>query len=102
MAHSQEPHNHSHADHLVRDKQALLDRLKKIEGQVRGLQRMIEEDRYCVDVLVQVAAVKAAMNKVGMALFEGHARGCMQAAVHRGEGDQSVSELMEVLDKFIR
>lgn len=88
--------------YVVRDKQGLQDRLKKIEGQVRGLQRMIDEDRYCVDVLVQVAAVRAALNKVGMALFEGHARGCMQAAVKRGEGDQSVSELMEVLEKFVR
>lgn len=96
-----EPQIH-HPEDLVRDKQALLDRLKKIEGQVRGLQRMIDEDRYCVDVLVQVAAVKAAMNRVGMALFEGHARGCMRAAARRGEGDQSVAELMDVLEKFMR
>lgn len=95
-------HRKADPETLVRDKQALVDRLKKIEGQVRGLQRMIEEDRYCVDVLVQVAAVRAALSKVGMALFEGHARGCMQAAVRRGEGDQSVSELMEVLDKFVK
>lgn len=91
-----------HVSDMVRDKQALQDRLKKIEGQVRGLQRMIDEDRYCVDILVQVAAVRAALNKVGMALFEGHARGCMKAAARRGEGDQSVAELMEVLEKFIR
>ncbi|HYG57171.1 MAG TPA: metal-sensitive transcriptional regulator [Symbiobacteriaceae bacterium] len=95
-------HGNAHMEHLIRDKQALTDRLKKIEGQVRGLQRMIEEDRYCVDVLVQVAAVKAALNKVGMALLEGHARGCMQSAVRRGEGDQAVSELMDVLDKFVK
>jgi CsoR family transcriptional regulator, copper-sensing transcriptional repressor len=95
-------HDTSHREPLVRDKQALLDRLKKIEGQVRGLQRMIEEDRYCVDVLVQVAAARAALNKVGMALFEGHARGCMAAAARRGEGDASVVELMEVLDKFVK
>lgn len=87
---------------MVRDKQALQDRLRKIEGQVRGLQRMIEEDRYCVDVLVQVAAVRAALNRVGLMLLEGHARGCMRAAAVRGEGDQSVAELMEVLDKFIK
>lgn len=94
--------NHLGQVPLVRDKQGLLDRLKKIEGQVRGLQRMIEDDRYCVDVLVQVAAVKAALNKVGLALMEGHARGCMQAAVRRGEGDQAVSELMDVLERFIK
>jgi DNA-binding FrmR family transcriptional regulator len=95
-------HKSADLEHLVRDKEGLQERLKKIEGQVRGLQRMIEEDRYCVDVLVQVAAVKAALNKVGMALMEGHARGCMQAAVRRGEGDQAVSELMDVLDKFVK
>lgn len=87
---------------VVRDKQQILERLKKIEGQVRGVQRMVEEDRYCVDVLVQVAAIKAALNKVGLALMEGHARGCMQAAVRRGEGDEAVSELMDVLERFIK
>jgi CsoR family transcriptional regulator, copper-sensing transcriptional repressor len=97
-----QPQPSVHPESMVRDKQALLDRLKKIEGQVRGLQRMIEEDRYCVDVLVQVAAVKAAMNKVGMGLLEGHARGCMQAAVRRGEGDEAVNELMDVLGKFVK
>jgi DNA-binding FrmR family transcriptional regulator len=91
-----------HDPPLVRDKQALLERLKKIEGQVRGLNRMVEEDRYCVDILVQVAAAKAALNKVGLALLEGHARGCMQAAVRRGEGDEAVNELMDVLERFIK
>jgi len=86
----------------VRDKEGIQARLKKIEGQVRGLEKMIEDDRYCVDVLVQVAAVKAALNKVGLLLLEGHARGCMQAAVRRGEGDESVAELMDVLERFIK
>lgn len=96
------PQSDPHPAHLVRDKQALLDRLKKIEGQVRGLQRMIDEDRYCVDVLVQVAAVRAALNKVGLMLLEGHARGCMQAAARRGEGDEAVAELMDVLERFVK
>ncbi|MBP2018650.1 DNA-binding FrmR family transcriptional regulator [Symbiobacterium terraclitae] len=87
---------------LVRDKQAILDRLRKIEGQVRGLQRMVEEDRYCVDILNQVAAVEAALNKVGLMLLEGHAKGCMAAAVRRGEGDQAVAELMDVLGRFLK
>jgi len=91
-----------HAAHLVRDKQDLLERLRKIEGQVRGLQRMIEEDRYCVDVLVQLAAVRAALNKVGLALLEGHAKGCMAAAARRGETEQSVAELMAVLEKLLK
>lgn len=87
---------------LVRDKQGITERLKRIEGQVRGLQRMIDEDRYCVDVLVQVAAVKAALNGVALMLLEGHARGCMQAAVRRGEGDEAISELMDVLGQLLR
>ncbi|MEW8979072.1 MAG: metal-sensitive transcriptional regulator [Symbiobacterium sp.] len=87
---------------LVRDRQGILDRLKKIEGQVRGLQRMVEEDRYCVDILNQVAAVEAALNKVSLMLLEGHAKGCMAAAVRRGEGDEAVEELMQVLGRFLR
>ena len=92
----------THVSDMIRDKQGLMDRLKKVEGQVRGLQRMIDEDRYCVDVLTQVAAVRAALNRVGMMLMESHARGCMRAAARRGEGDESVAELMDVLDKFIK
>jgi len=91
-----------HKHPVVRDKDDLQERLRKIEGQVRGIQRMIEEDRYCVDVLVQLAAVRAAMNKVGLALMEGHARGCMQAAARRGEGNEAVTELMDVLQKFMK
>lgn len=91
-----------HAEDMIRDKQDLLDRLKRIEGQVRGLQRMVEEDRYCVDILTQVAAVKAALQRVGLSLMEGHARGCMTAAVRRGEGQQAVAELMSVLEKFVK
>ena len=91
-----------HAEDMIRDKQDLLDRLKRIEGQVRGLQRMVEEDRYCVDILTQVAAVKAALQRVGLSLMEGHARGCMTAAVRRGEGQQAVAELMTVLEKFVK
>lgn len=91
-----------HKHPIVRDKDDLQERLRKIEGQVRGIQRMIEEDRYCVDVLVQLAAVRAAMNKVGLSLMEGHARGCMQAAARRGEGDEAVSELMDVLERFMK
>lgn len=86
----------------LRDKGDLLQRLRKIEGQVRGLQRMVDEDRYCVDVLVQVAAVRAALNKVALSLLESHTRGCVAAAVRRGEGEDAVAELMAVLDKLMK
>lgn len=86
----------------LRDKQDLLDRLKKIEGQVRGLQRMVEEDRYCVDILTQLSAVRAALNRVAFQLLEGHTRGCVAAALRRGEGEAAVQELLGVLDKLLK
>ena len=88
--------------HYLRDKADLLERLRKIEGQVRGLQRMIEEDRYCVDILVQVAAARAALNKVGMTLLESHTRGCVARALREGRGDPAVEELLDVLKKFAK
>lgn len=98
--------NHDHdgdqVNHRLRDKSDLLERLKKIEGQVRGLQRMIEEDRYCVDILVQVAAVKAALNRVGLSLIEAHTRGCVADAIRNDSGQEAVDELINVLMKFVK
>lgn len=86
----------------LRDKAGLLDRLRKIEGQIRGLQRMVEEDRYCVDILVQIAAVRAALGRVALQVLEAHTRGCLAAAIRRGEGDAAVQELMTVLDRLMK
>ncbi|MHB1505842.1 MAG: metal-sensitive transcriptional regulator [Sulfobacillus sp.] len=83
-----------------RDNEALMVRLRRIEGQVRGIQRMVDEDRYCVDILIQIAAVKAAVDKVASGLLEGHVRGCVAKAITEGHGDQAVSELMEVVGKL--
>lgn len=85
-----------------RDKEALLRRLRRVEGQVRGIQRMVEEDKYCVDILVQIAAVRAALNRVGLMLLEDHTRGCVARATREGKGDEAVDELMEVIEKFVR
>ncbi|WNF35346.1 metal-sensitive transcriptional regulator [Bacillaceae bacterium IKA-2] len=82
------------------DKHKLINRLKRIEGQVRGVQRMIEDDRYCVDVLVQVSAVSAALKKVGYTLLDDHTRGCVSQAVVDGEGDEAIEELMKVIQQF--
>lgn len=82
----------------------LLRRLDRIEGQVRGVRRMIEDDRYCVDVLTQLSAVKAALNKVALSLLDRHTRGCVTAALqHPGpEADRTVEELVEAIDRFVR
>ena len=85
-----------------RDNAALLGRLRKIEGQVRGVQRMVEEDRYCVDVLVQLAAIRSAVGAVGQSLLESHVRGCVAGALQSGDGERAVTELMEVIAQFSR
>ncbi|MCK8817207.1 metal-sensitive transcriptional regulator [Natroniella sulfidigena] len=81
-------------------KEDLLNRLKRIEGQVRGVHRMVEDDKYCADILVQIAAVKGALNKVGKTILEKHAHGCVQNAIATGDGDEKIDELLEILFKF--
>lgn len=83
-------------------KDDLLRRLRKIEGQIRGLQRMIEEDRYCVDVLIQLAAVRAALNQVGLTLMASHTRGCVTRAIRDDHGDEAIEELMQVVMRFVK
>lgn len=89
-------------EYRERDKAKLLARLRRIEGQVRGISRMVEEDKYCVDILVQIAAVKAALNKVGLVLLEDHTRGCVSRAIQTNEGDEAIDELMDVIMRFIK
>lgn len=79
------------------DKARLLARLGRVEGQVRGVARMIEEDRYCVDVLTQLAAAKSALNGVAKQLLESHARGCVARAARDGDGEVAIDELLAVL-----
>jgi len=86
----------------VADKEALVRRLHRIEGQVRGIERMIEEDRYCIDALTQVNAVQAALDRIALGLLDGHARVCM-----RGEGgapedsDERIDELMGAVGRLV-
>lgn len=82
------------------EKEAVINRLKRIEGQVRGIQRMVEEDRYCVDVLVQISAIQAALKKVGFTVTERHMKHCVHHAIHDGKGDKAIDELVEVMKHF--
>jgi CsoR family transcriptional regulator, copper-sensing transcriptional repressor len=84
-----------------KDKDDLLKRLKRIEGQVRGIYKMVEDDRYCVDVIIQVSAATAALNKVSLALLERHTQSCVTDAIHEGNGEESVRELMDVVKKML-
>ncbi|CDQ19931.1 DNA-binding transcriptional regulator, FrmR family [Halobacillus karajensis] len=82
------------------EKQAITNRLKRIEGQVRGIQKMVEEDRYCVDILVQISAINKALNKVGYNLMERHTHHCVKGAIQNGDGDEAIEELMKVVQQF--
>jgi len=84
------------------DANNLLSRLRKIEGQVRGVQKMIQEDRYCVDILAQFSSIKAALSKVELALLESHARGCVADAIRENHGDEPLDELMQVIRAFVK
>ena len=78
------------------DARAVHNRLRRIEGQVRGLQRMVDEDAYCVDILTQVAAVQTALEQVAVNVLDGHVRGCVADAV-AGDGDGADAKLDELM-----
>ena len=79
----------------------LLKRLKRIEGQVRGVERMVEEERYCVDVLTQIAAVQAALDKVALGLLDDHARHCVIGGPERLK-DERTEELLGAVARLMR
>jgi DNA-binding FrmR family transcriptional regulator len=80
--------------------ESIIKRLKRIEGQVRGVQKMVEDNRYCIDVLVQISAIQAALNKVGLNLLERHVNHCVSKAIREGNGEESIRELMDVIKQF--
>ncbi len=81
---------------------SLMRRLNRVEGQVRGIGRMVEEDRYCVDILTQVSAVQSALDALARELLEHHLHGCVQHAVKSGDGDRAIAEALAVIRKFGR
>jgi DNA-binding FrmR family transcriptional regulator len=81
-------------------KDQLQNRLRRIEGQVRGIQGMVDEDRYCIDVLTQIAAVQAALDKVALGLLDGHVRHCV--ANSQGNLDDMTDEVMASIGRLMR
>jgi CsoR family transcriptional regulator, copper-sensing transcriptional repressor len=94
--------HHTHHAVVQPNKPALLKRLHRIEGQVRGIAKMLEEDRYCVDVLTQIAAIQSALDALAVQLLENHTKGCVRSALRSGDGEAAVDELMTVLKRFVR
>ena len=86
------------------DKQAILRRLARVEGQVGGVRRMVEDEAYCVDVLTQIAAVTKALEGVSLKLLADHTNHCVRDAVERGgaDADEKVAELLTAVERFAR
>ncbi|QQK76650.1 metal-sensing transcriptional repressor [Salicibibacter cibarius] len=93
-------HDHPSKPRTQAEMDKVNNRLKRIEGQVRGIQKMVEDDRYCVDILVQISAIQSALDNVGFAITERHINHCVSDAIKQGEGEETIKELMTVLKQF--
>ncbi|HEY8868855.1 MAG TPA: metal-sensitive transcriptional regulator [Candidatus Limnocylindrales bacterium] len=85
----------------TKDKSTLIRRLSRMEGQVRGVARMIEREEYCVDILQQTAALRAAVDSLSVLLLEDHVQGCVRTAAERGEAEQYIDEVLDVVRRTL-
>ncbi|HUT83093.1 MAG TPA: metal-sensitive transcriptional regulator [Thermodesulfobacteriota bacterium] len=81
-------------------KKESMNRMKKIEGQIRGVSKMIEEEKYCVDILNQIAAVKSALDGVARKVLKRHVESCVADAILKGQADEKIEELMNTVFKY--
>jgi len=84
------------------DKEKLLSRLKRIEGQVRGIQRMIKDDKQCTDILTQISSVIGATQKVGYIILNDHVKGCIKNSLALDDDGTAVQELLDVIQRFAK
>lgn len=85
------------------DREEILSRLRKIEGQVRGIQRMVSEDTYCIDILTQISAVRSGIDKVGVRVMRDHVSGCLGDAVRsKSSPDEQIDEIVKVVERFLQ
>jgi CsoR family transcriptional regulator, copper-sensing transcriptional repressor len=82
------------------DKGKLLERLRKVEGQVRGLHRMVSDDKYCIDILTQISSVQGALSGVALGLLDGHVRHCVRESLVDGQGDEKIEEMMSSIARM--
>ena len=88
----------AHAGHsYTKDRKVLTNRLRRLEGQVRGISRMVDDEEYCVDILQQIAALRAAVDALGLLILEDHVRGCVKSAGEKGDADKYVEEVLDVV-----
>ncbi len=88
----------------AKDKEKIQNRLRRIEGQVRGVQRMVNEETYCVDVLTQISSIVSAMERVGAILLKDHVEHCVRESIEKGglEADEKIEELTAAVERFLR
>ncbi len=86
----------------TRDKQSLLSRMKKIEGQAKGIQQMIDGDRYCIDIVQQLTALSSASDEVALLIMENHIEGCVADAIREQHGEGHIDELMKTIRKAMK
>ncbi len=80
----------------------IIGRLNRIEGQVKGIKKMVEESRYCPEVLNQIAAIRRALDGVSLTMIESHMNTCVSTAIKKNKGEASISELVKTIDRFVR
>ena len=96
---------HVHAVHHYRyskDKALIVQRMRKIEGQARGIQRMIEDNRYCPEIIQQLTALSHAADEVALLLLQDHIEGCVADAIREQRGEEMIRELMDVIRRTVR
>ncbi|MCA1740636.1 MAG: metal-sensitive transcriptional regulator [Actinobacteria bacterium] len=87
----------------AKDKEKIQNRLRRIEGQVRGVQRLVDEEAYCVDILTQISSIVSAAEKVGLLLLKDHVEHCVRESIEKGEGaNEKIDELTSAVERFLR
>ena len=81
---------------------SLLPRLRRIEGQVRGITRMVEERRYCIDIIQQLTAARKALDQVSLQIMSGHINTCVSDSIRKQEGPRKINELMTTINRFVK
>ena len=95
----------THVHGYTKDKDAVIKRLHRIEGQVRGIEKMVEDDRYCIDVLTQIGAVNTALESLAFKILDEHVRHCVAGALSSGDDDEATiktEELLQAVQRFAR
>ena len=84
-------------------KREILNRLKKVEGQIKGIQKMVEEEKYCGEIMVQISAVRAAINKIGGLMLDGYIKECIPETLKKDfESERRINELIETIVKYVK